>query len=155
MPGQSVNWTCSACALAWVLRATGLDPTAGEWQCVDQIGYPNSINGTYGLMDGSGSQLRRVLSEYGQDSNQGWLPFTDTYAIANEATGMISGAGWYHWVAIRGVSENNLWIANSAPGYRGIWDTVSRDDYQRLGGFSVVWLTRCENNGCTNNAHLS
>lgn len=142
MPGQRANWTCSACALAWVLRATGLDPNASENQCVEQIGYPNNINATYGLMDGSGSQLRRVLAEYGQDSNQGWLPFTDTYAIAEETTGLMSGAGWYHWVAIRGTSDGNLWIANSSPWYRGVGDILTRDDYQRLGGFSVVWLKR-------------
>lgn len=140
MPTQSVNWTCSACALAWVLRATGLDPTAGEWQCVDQIGCPGNINGTYGLMDGSGSQLRRVLSEYGQASNQAWLPFYEVYALAGKTTGMMSGQGWYHWVAIRGQDGGNIWLANSAPGYRGVWDSISRDDYQRLGGFSVVWL---------------
>jgi hypothetical protein len=140
MPSQSVNWTCSACALAWVLRATKLDPPAGEWQCVDQIGYPDNINATYGLMDGSGSQLRRVLSEYDQSSSQAWLGFSEVYALAGKTTGMMSGGCWYHWVAIRGQDGNNIWIANSAPGYRGVWDSLSLEEFQRLGPFSVVWL---------------
>jgi hypothetical protein len=39
------------------------------------------------------------------------------------------------------VQGSNLWIANSAPGYKGIYDVLSRYDFDRLGGFSVVWLT--------------
>lgn len=140
MPTQRVNWTCSACALAWVLRATGLDPDATEDQCVSQIGYPDNINATYGLMDGSGAELQRVLADYEQDSAQDWLTFGEVYAGAGQTTGMMSGGGWYHWVAIRGQSDGNLWIANSAPGYRGVGDILTKDDFQRLGPFSVVWL---------------
>jgi len=140
MPTQRVNWTCSACALAWVLRATDLDPSADEDQCVSQIGYPENINATYGLMDGSGWQLQRVLAEYGQKCSNGWLTFETVYAIAGETTGMMSGGNWYHWVAIRGQDGNNLWLANSAPGYRGVGESLSREEFQRLGPFSVVWL---------------
>jgi hypothetical protein len=140
MPTQRANWTCSACALAWVLRATGLDDDANEDQCVEQIGYPGNINSTYGLMDGSGAQLRRVLAEYDQDSSQGWLGFSDAYAVAGRTTGMMSGGGWYHWVALRGHDGGNIWVANSAPGYRGVWESLSREEFQRLGPFSVVWL---------------
>ena len=52
----------------------------------------------------------------------------------------MSGQAWYHWVALRGVRGNQIWIANSAPGYKGVWDTLSREDFVRLGAFSVVWL---------------
>jgi hypothetical protein len=141
MPPQSVDWTCSACSLAWVLRATAQDTNASEWDMVAAIGTPTNINSTYGLMDGSGSQLRRVLGDYQLDSNQGWLNFDQVYVIAEQNTGMMSGGNWYHWVAIRGVSGNNIWIANSALGYMGVWDILSREDFNRLGPFSVVWIT--------------
>lgn len=140
MPTQRSSWTCSACALAWVLRATGLDPWASEDKCINQIGYPENVNATYGLMDGSGTQLRRVLAEYGQASSQAWLTFETVYAIAGETTGLMSGGNWYHWVAIRGHDGGNIWVANSAPGYRGVWESLSREEFQRLGPFSVVWL---------------
>jgi hypothetical protein len=91
-------------------------------------------------MDGSGAQLQRVLGDYGLPSQQGWLGFDEVYARAQQAPGMMSGQNWYHWVGIRGVQGSNIWIANSAPGYKGVWDTLSRDDFNRLGGFSVVWL---------------
>lgn len=143
MPVQTANWTCSACALAWVLRATGANPNADEWNMVDAIGYPQNVNPTYGLMDSSGSQLRRVLADYNLDSKQGWLTFDNVYALTGEFTGLMSGGAWYHWVALRGRDNFDfpeIWIANSAPGYKGVWDTLTRADFERLGPFSVVWI---------------
>lgn len=139
MVPQVYGWTCSACSLDWVLEATAARGSDRE-RTVYEIGYTHNINPWYGLMDGSGSQLQRVLGDYGLPSSQGWLDFDSVYERAQQTTGMMSGANWYHWVGIRGISGSNLWVANSAPGYKGIYDILSRQDYQRLGGFSVVWL---------------
>jgi hypothetical protein len=145
MPGQLYDWTCSACSLEWLKRAQGLisppdDVYASREATVYEIGYPNNINPQMGLMDGSGAQLQRVLSEYGQASDQGWLSFDDTYRLAQGGPGMMSGANWYHWVAIRGVDAGCIWVANSAEGYKGVNSHVSREQFAALGGFSVVWL---------------
>ena len=139
MAPQYYDWTCSCCSLDWVLEATwcrGSD----RYRTTMEIGYTENINGQYGLMDGSGAQLQRVLGDYGLGSEQGWLGFDAVYDLATRTTGMMSGQSWYHWVALRGTSGSNLWIANSAPGYKGVWDILSREDFNRLGGFSVVWL---------------
>jgi hypothetical protein len=147
MPGQYYDWTCSACSTEFVERATGNprgeDPYSNREDVVYAIGYPDHINGSYGLMDASGEQIRRVLLEQtGRDSQQGYLGFDDVYALAYAGVpALMSGAAWYHWVGVRGVQGSNLWIANSAPGYKGIYDVLSRYDFDRLGGFSVVWLT--------------
>jgi len=116
------------------------DIYAGREDTIYAIGYPQNINPQYGLMDGSGAQLQRVLGEYGMDSEHGWLDYDTVYALAQDTTGMMSGGAWYHWVALRGVQGQNLWIANSAPGYKGVWDVLSRSDFNRLGPFSVVYL---------------
>jgi hypothetical protein len=122
------------------------DIYASREQTTYEIGYGASCGGgvnvtpSIGLCDASGIALRNVLSSYGQATEQGWLDFDTVYSIASTGTGMMSGASWYHWVALRGVQGSTLWIANSAPGYKGIWDNLSRDDFNRLGGFSVVWL---------------
>jgi hypothetical protein len=116
------------------------DIYTSRYQTTLEIGYTHNINPMYGLMDGSGAELQRVLSDYGLDSEQGWLDFDTVFAVAQDTTGAMSGGAWYHWVALRGVQGNNLWIANSAPGYKGIWDTLSRADFNRLGPFSVVYL---------------
>jgi hypothetical protein len=139
MAPQYYSWTCAACSLDWLLTACWARGTDRE-KTVYEIGYTHNINSTYGLMDSSGSQLQRVLADYGLNSQHDWLDFDTVYHLAMGTPGMMSGANWYHWVGIRGVQGNNLWIANSAPGYKGVWDTLSRDDFNRLGGFSVVWL---------------
>jgi hypothetical protein len=146
MPGQLYDWTCSACSLEWLKRSTGLITTddiyGSRETTVYEIGYPDNINPQYGLMDGSGAQLARVLQDiYGQPTEQGWLDFDEAWDVASVGTGMMSGAAWYHWVAIRGVQGSTIWIANSAPGYKGIYDNLSAYDFERLGGFSVVWLS--------------
>jgi hypothetical protein len=107
---------------------------------VYEIGYPNNISPDIGLHDASGSALQAVLEQYGRESSQSWLDFDTTYELAQGTTGLMSGAAWYHWTGIRGVDAGCIWVANSAPGYKGVVDHVSRDDFARLGGFSVVWL---------------
>lgn len=113
---------------------------------VYEIGYGSVCGGavnitpSIGLCDASGIALRNVLSAYGVPSDQGWLDFDTTYALASQGPGMMSGAAYYHWVGIRGVQGEDLWVANSAPGYKSVWDTINRSDWDRLGGWSVVWL---------------
>jgi len=148
MPAQMNDWTCSACSLEWTKRAANLitppdNSYTSRETTVYEVGYPDHINATYGLMDGTGAQLARVLADYGQDTNQTQgVSFDDVYLLAQDGTpAMMSGAAWYHWIAVRGVQGSTLWIANSAPGYKGIWDNLSREDFNRLGGFNAVWLT--------------
>jgi len=117
-----------------------VNPAASESSAIDEIGYPQNINATYGLMNGSGVELQRVLADYGVATSQGWLTFDTVYAIAQQAPGCMSGGAWYHWVAIRGVDSSNIWIANSAPGYKGVYDTLTREQFNALGPFSVVYV---------------
>jgi len=139
-PRQAANWTCSCCSLGWLLRATAAAPEAFEWQAVDMIGTPGNVNSTYGLMQGDGTHIRRVLAEHGINSQQGWLNFDAAYATYSRTPGCMSGGGWYHWTGVRGVQGPNLWLANSAPGYKGVADVMTREDFQRLGPFSCVWI---------------
>ena len=146
MPPQSFDWTCSACATEFVERGSGAprsdDIYANREQVVYDIGYRENINATYGLMDGTGVQLRRVLRESaGLHTEHGWLDFDTAYDKYSQTFGLGSGAQFYHWVAFRGVRGSNLWIGNSGPGYRGVWDELSREDFIRLGPWSCIWVT--------------
>lgn len=141
MPPQVYDWTCSACSLDWLKRAAVIDPASTREATVYQIGYTHNINPMYGLMSADGSALRAVLQDvYGVPTEWDWLSFDEAYKIFSKTPGMMSGVNWYHWVGVRGVQGTNLWIANSAPGYKGIYDILSREDYLRLGNMSVVWL---------------
>jgi hypothetical protein len=53
---------------------------------------------------------------------------------------VLNGLGWYHFVAIRGTYGDELWVANSAQSYDGVYDTVSRAQFNSLGPFQVVRL---------------
>jgi hypothetical protein len=140
MPRQQNNWSCSACSLAWVQRSTGINETASEISAIQDIGYPENINATYGLMSASGIELQNVLLADEQPSRQKWVTFDELYAIAQETTGMIGGGTWYHWVALRGVTNDSIWIANSAPGWKGVYEILNRTDFNRLGPFNCVYL---------------
>jgi len=143
MPPQYYDWTCSVCATEYVERGSGAgrsdDVYANREVVGAQIGYPDNINATYGLMDATGRELRRVLREHaGLDTRHDWLSFDEAYERYSHTFGLGSGSNYYHWVAFRGVQGSNIWIANSGPGYRGIYDVLSRDDWQRLGPFSCI-----------------
>jgi hypothetical protein len=138
-------WTCSACALEWLLHATGLDPHVTRNQVIyDKIGHPRQINEWDGLtnIDGPGQALRWVLESYGIQTKQAWLSFDQVYALAGQTTALMSGGEWYHWTAVRGRDGANLWIANSAEDYMDVWSSLSRSDFGRLGPFNVVSLVR-------------
>lgn len=142
MAPQLRNWTCAACALDWVVRSTALVPDYDRERAVYDIGYPEQINSSEGLtnINGPGQALIDVLSYYGQESEQGWLDYDTIFAKAQRNPAMLAGVRWYHWVALRGTSGGNLWIANSAPGYKGMWDILGRYDFDRLGPFNTVFL---------------
>jgi hypothetical protein len=146
MPGQVYSWTCAACATEFVERGVGADRGgdvyANREQVVYAIGYPDNINATYGLMDGSGAQLQRVLAEHaGLETMQGWLSFDEAYDVYSRGFGLMSGAAYYHWVAVRGVQGDSLWLGNSAQGYKGVYDTMNRQQFNSLGAFRCLWVT--------------
>jgi hypothetical protein len=139
------DWTSSACATEWTERAVWKprsDDIYGNREAVIRaIGFPTNISPQSGLHDGTGAQLQRVLREHaGLETQQGWLSFDEAYARYSAGLGLGSGTEYFHWVAFRGVAGSNLWISNSAPGYRGVYDQLSRYDYDRLGGWNHLWV---------------
>lgn len=145
-PAQLYDWTCSAAATEWTERSVGAgrgsDIYANREQVVYAIGYPSNISPALGLHDGSGVELQRVLHEQAAlHMQQGWLSFDQAYNIYSHVVGLGSGAAYYHWVAFRGAGNGRLYIANSAPGYRGIWNELTRADWDNLGSWSCLWST--------------
>lgn len=136
---QTLDWTCSACSLAWLNRAMQIEHATDEMSAVDYIGQPQNINAAYGLMDGSGGRLVQCLREQGVAAVNGWWSFDQAAELARHMGLLIGGVGWYHWVGVRGVTDDGeLWIANSAWGWMGINDVLDVLDWQTLGPFAVV-----------------
>jgi hypothetical protein len=141
---QTADWTCSACSLAWMNRALGIDVANDEWSAVSYIGTTANINAMYGLMDASGARLRECLREQGAPSFICWPSWSQLYAFAEHDAVLIGGVGWNHWVACRYVEvpgeshDNAICIANSAPGWMGVSDWLREEDFYRLGPFAAV-----------------
>lgn len=144
MPGQAYSWTCSVCSATWVLGATGALDSSGDVYADRErvgveMGYPNCVNETYGCM--SAQCVIDEFARYGLASRQAWVSFEQAYAIASSTTGVINPTGQYHYMGMRGVtSDGELYVANSAQGYRGVYNTLSRQQFNALGPVQVVYL---------------
>lgn len=135
---QQLDWSCSACSLAWLNRALGIQHATDEPSAIAYIGEPEHINSLYGLMDGSGTRLRDCLREQGAPAFTCWASWEDTLKMAASWPLLIGGAAWYHWVGVRGTEDDMLWIANSAEGWMGVTAVLDEDQWVELGPFAVV-----------------
>jgi hypothetical protein len=117
-----------------------MDPSLSRDQALSIIGYPKCVNETYGLM--SAGCMIEAFGYYGLDSKQAWVTFDDAYALMGQTTGVINPLGMYHFMGMRGVDPDtgSLWVANSARGYRGVYDTLSRSQFNNLGPVQVIYL---------------
>ena len=143
MPAQAYSWTCSVCSTTWVLQATDTayqedDIYDARYAVGDRMGVPSCVNPTYGSM--SPQCIVDTLASYGLVARQAWLSFDQAYALARTNTGTINPTGQYHYMAIRGISGANIAVANSAEGYMGVYDTLSRDQFNALGPVSIVYV---------------
>lgn len=135
---QTLDWSCSACSLAWLNRAMGIQIAQDEYASIDYIGDPTNINSTYGLMDGSGGRLVQCLREQGVAAVNGWWEWDATCQLASHMGLLMGGVSWYHWIGVRRYANGVLEIANSARGWMGITDTLTVNDFYELGPFAVV-----------------
>jgi hypothetical protein len=142
MAPQVRGWTCSICSTDWVLHATGLNPDSDRILTALEIGVPSCVEPAVGLKNTQ--CLIDVFESYGVDAVQEWVDFDRAYEICANSTGVLNGLGFYHFVAIRGVQGDKLWIANSAQGYRGVGEIIDRNqfDNQGLGPWQTVYLRR-------------
>lgn len=142
---QDYPWDCSAASLAWCLRAIGRSET--EQDVIAGLG-PWRISSVYGLLDASGAGLVEYLGELGiaaaNNANASWL---DVTGAAGYQPMVIGGREWCHWVAVRmggpcaGIpAAPDILLMNPAPGYDGVYQTLTEPDFDRLGAFSAVWL---------------
>lgn len=108
---------------------------------------PGEVSAAVGLHRGDHSGLRERL--YGPDPfglqlqpASVWVEsFDHLYELAStRAPLQLSGAKWYHHCAVRGVKGERVWIANSAPGYRNVFDTLDRAQFAALGSWRATWI---------------
>lgn len=143
---QDYPWDCSACSTAWAMRAVGYPVT--EQDVIIGLG-PSRINPQLGLLDASGAGLVEYLAEVGiTASNNGNATWHDVMAAAGYQPMVIGGRAWCHWVAVRMGTEAagasitpQLLLMNPAPGYQGVDQVLTQQEFNQLGSFSAVWFT--------------
>jgi hypothetical protein len=138
MAPQQYAWTCSVCSFTWVIDALEQVAAISREAALAILGYPECVNETYGLMNAQ--CLVDGFGTFGLDAFQAWVTFDQAYAIAREHTGIINPVGMYHVMGIRGVVGQSLSVANSAPGYCGVGELLSRDQFDSFGPVQVVYL---------------
>jgi hypothetical protein len=139
MHRQLRDWTCSACSIDWVALATNLDPYSTREKVVGELGYPECIDEEQGLLDTRCAI--RVMEAWNVGVNHLFpRSFEEAYDICSGTTGLLNNKIWQHFVAIRGTAGPRIWVANSAPGYRGIYDTIDRRQWDAWGTWNIVAL---------------
>ncbi len=131
---QTSAWSCSAASLAWMYQSLGQN--VGEWDAVQKLdGY---ISPALGLHNGTGAPLARALQRDGFDARNWYGNWADMLAYAGQGPMAIGGAGFYHWVGVRGTDGAGLFLANPAPNWWGIGQYMSYSEYLACGPFWVV-----------------
>lgn len=141
MEPQVGGWTCSICATDWLLRATGLDPHSNRIKTAFEIGYPSCVDEYSGLKDTN--CLVRVLESFGVQAAAEWVDWERAMDIASSTAFIANSTRWYHFTGGRGTRNGGIWVANSAPGYQGIADDISRAQFEQwAGSWKFVYLAR-------------
>jgi hypothetical protein len=85
--------------------------------------------------------LAGVLASVGlAGRNQQTVTFDEVLLMAGRLPVVMGGAAYYHWVGVRGRYGDELQLANPAPGWRKVYQTMTRAQFGELGPFAAVWV---------------
>jgi hypothetical protein len=135
---QYRDWSCAIVSVHWALSSLGYDVDR-EALIADMT--PAPVSPAVGCLDASGAGLVRYLGQaYDLPArNRRPASWDEVTAVAGQYPCLIGGGGWYHWSAVRDNAPGVLLLANPAPGWRGVYQTLSRGQYESwLGPFALV-----------------
>lgn len=141
---QAEDWTCAVHTATWMLQATGHDVSFSEVK--SHMLSTGRVTSAYGLSDANGPGLAQTLRDFADGApeiqNRGIVSFNDVAARAGHMAVGIGGRSWYHWSAVRGYDEGRdvLLLANSANGWQGVYQEMTRGQFANLGAMAMVWM---------------
>jgi hypothetical protein len=138
MRGQRWDWDCSAASTAWMGRALGWGWSEGD--VAYEFVRAGIATPQLGCLDGTGAGIVRWLADQpfpAQNARGSW----SIIEARTQTCPLIMGSTrWYHWVGVRGMDDTGtLQLANSAPGWAGIWQTMSHEQFDMFGDFYIVY----------------
>lgn len=126
---QMQSWTCSVRTATWMLRSVGCDLNASE---VQDIMVPEYATPELGLLQGNGAGMAEVLADQSElPTGYRWADWETLAAYAGTMPIGLGSNKLYHWVAVRDYDPEAdlLYLMNPAPGYRGLGDTMNRNEF--------------------------
>ena len=147
---QEETYDCSQESLEWALWALGRRP-ADDW--LEQAMQTDGVmNPDVGLTDASGAGLAAfVVRYYGEDgfkaNNEAAISWDWIVHEGERADGsghgypvLIGGRGWNHWTGVRDYDPDRgvLLLANPSPGWGGVGQTMSQEQFALKGPFSAI-----------------
>lgn len=142
---QNDDWSCAPTSMRWSLWAYGRQPTE-QWLESSMLSE-GVVSTRNGLEDATGAGLAAWASRhYGDAGYRGEHdPSVSFDEVATEAETRqhpicLGGRGWYHWSGVRGFDGAKILLANPAPGWKGVSQTLSREQWEYLGPWSMMRL---------------
>jgi hypothetical protein len=145
---QEHDYDCSQDSAEWALWSVGRKPTDG-WMERTMI-EDGVMSKGQGLLDASGAGLAAWLTEqykefgyYANNTNPiTWDMLVPEIAPRSPYPILLGGRAWNHWSGLYGydASAGTLLLANPAPGWHGVGQTMSRAQWNTQGPFSIVRL---------------
>jgi hypothetical protein len=143
---QNDPWSCAPTSARWAMTAWGRHPTE-QWFESTMLAE-GVVSRDDGLLDASGAGLARFLTEqYGEFGfaarSNGHVSFDDVKSVAGQTPVLIGGRQWNHWSGVRSYdpATDTLQLANPANGWMGVGQTMTRQQFDALGPFSMVVVT--------------
>lgn len=136
---QTSPFACSIRTATWMLRSLGIGVDANTMY---ERMVPGLVTPELGLLQGDGSALAPFLAEQsGQPTGHAWVNWEWLCAHAGTMPIGIGSPSLYHWVAVRGLNaDGTLALANPAPGYQGLYDTMSEAQFDQWAPWAGVWI---------------
>ena len=143
---QVSSWACSIRTTAFLLHSIGDWISAEDLQ---DVMVPGLVTPALGLLQGDGSGLAAFLAaQTGLPTGHAWIDWDWLQAHAGTMPIGIGSPTLYHWVAVRTVLDaDTLALANPAPGYQGLGDTMSRAQFEQWQPWACVYIEVPAENG--------
>lgn len=134
---QRKDWDCSAAATAWLGRSLGWG-----WQELD-VAWEFQNRGIatpqLGLLDGTGAGIVRWLSLQPMPARNFRVSWEMLSAVTGNCPLIMGSSALYHWLGVRYVDEIGVaQLANSAPGWGSVWQTMSEQVFDSLAPWWAV-----------------
>lgn len=137
---QQQDWTCSIRTATWLLRSLGIDVTAAQMQ--DEMVAAGLVTPALGLLDGSGAALAAWLGErFGLTVHvEPDISWERACELAGTVPLALGSASLYHWLAVRKPEGDGLALMNPAPGYQGLGDYMTAEEFTRWSPWNAIWI---------------